>query len=112
MFFNSCAQWSRCSLYVGLVTVRALDVVYLPTLCRFVHFVFRMHQQGPQNVDRFVVQWHVVGHENPCQLFRQLANVGQTYNMLSSVGLSGVDAGDSRNIRRKKRFLRDKTFTN
>ena len=50
-----------------------------------------MHQQGPQSVDGFVVHWYVIGLENPCQLFRQLTNVGKTYGMMSSVGFSGVD---------------------
>ena len=60
---------------------------------RFVCFVFRVHQQGPQSVDRFMVCWYVVGLENPCQLFKHLTNVGHTYHvtydMLSSVGFSG-----------------------
>ena len=77
--------------YVMLVVVRALDVIYHPTLCHFVCFVFRVHQQGYQGVDRFVVHWYVVGLEHPCLLFRQLTNVRQTYDMLSSVGFSGVD---------------------
>ena len=37
-----------------------------------------------------MVHWYVIGFENPCQLFRQVTNVGETYGMLSSVGFSGV----------------------
>ena len=35
--------------------------------------------------------WYITGLEYPCQLFRQLSNVWDTYGMLSSVGFSGVD---------------------
>ena len=52
--------------------------------------IFRVHQQGSQGVDGFVVHWYVIGFENPYQLFRQLTNVGETYAMLSSVCFSGV----------------------
>ena len=65
-----------------LVVVRTLDdVVDDPTLCRFVCFVFQMHQKGPQRVDRFMVHWYVIGLEHPCQLFRQHNNVGQTHSL-------------------------------
>ena len=78
MFFNSYAQLSCCFLYVVLVAVRALDVVYHTTLCRFVCLVFRVHQQGPQGADKFVVHWYIIGFENHCQLFRQVTNVEET----------------------------------
>ena len=51
--------------------------------------VFLVHQHS--SVDRFVVHWYVVGLENRCQLFRKLTNTGQTYGVLPSVGVSGVD---------------------
>ena len=86
MFFNLCAQWSRCFPYVLLVAVRALDVLYHTTRCRFVCLVFRVHQQGPQGVDKFVVHWYIIGFENHCQLFRQGTNVGETYGILYYVG--------------------------
>ena len=62
-----------------------------PTLCLFICFVFRVHQHRPHSCDRFLVDWYVLGLENPCQLFRQPTNVGQTYGMLSSGGFSGID---------------------
>ena len=34
---------------------------------------------------------YVIGLENPCQLFQQLTNVGETYGIFSSAGFSGVD---------------------
>ena len=62
-----------------------------PVLCHFVCFLSWLHQQGFQDVDWFEVHRYVIRLENPCQLFRQLTNVGQTCGMLSSVGFSGVD---------------------
>ena len=49
---NSRAQLSRYVPYVVFVAVRALYVIYHPTLCSLVCFVFGVHQQGPQSVDR------------------------------------------------------------
>ena len=62
---------------VVLVVVQALGVVDHPILCHCDCFVFRVHQQVPQGVDRFGAVY-VVGLKNPRQLFRQLTNVGQT----------------------------------
>ena len=39
---------------------------------------YTMGGQGPQGVDGSVVHWYVTRLENPCQLFRQLTNVGDT----------------------------------
>ena len=76
--------------YVVLAAVRALDDMYDSTLCRFVCFVFWVHQQG--GGDWFEVLRYVIRLEHPCQLSRQLTNVGRpTLRDFVIFSLSRVD---------------------
>ena len=47
---------------------------HIPPYTLPLFFVFCMHWQGSQGVDRFVVHWGVIALQNPCQLFCQLTN--------------------------------------